>query len=1417
MAPRKEPSQYTTAELKAVLRSLNLSSTGNKSELINRLTEASSDVWENMADLVEKVLMDSAGDREPREENNSTSPTAGGSGTSASENDLLRREIELLKREKSLLEREVQVLSREHQSSSASMGSSNGRSVRSYVGINNIGGLLNEFQGDDGVFMNWKKQVELLQRTYELDEDSTKILIGSKLKGRAMKWFYSKPDHLELTANELLEEMSTMFDHRPNRLALRREFEQRHWQNSEVFADYFHEKIILANRVPIDDGELVDYLIDGISDTRLRDQARVQCFQTKSDLFEAFKKITITARPEPKDKAEYKNKDSQHLQRPTAFGDSSRAAGRRDSTMKCFNCSKVGHLSTSCPQPKRERGACFGCGATDHRISTCPKKNSTLSSTTNLVQSSASDSPYTLPVKFSISSGGSILNYEIVALIDTGSPVSIIKSSYVPIDARIPIASDDFNICGINGSKLVILGLFVKDIYVHNIKVNTKFLVVPDETMAYMALLGRDFIAGSPLNLKLRETFEIIEADRASKPKDEAEFDKQLLFVDISDQAECISDVLNINPNMEFEIANELRVLFTDIAKSNFEPAAHTYEMTINLKHNQPISFRPRRLSFAETEKLRIIIDGLSTDGIIRSSNSPYASPIVLVRKKNGEIRLCTDFREINKITVKDNFPTPHIDDLLDKLKNKRYFSKLDLKNGFFHVGVAEDSRQYTSFVTPFGQFEYLKMPFGLTNAPREFQRFTSGIFRTLIDQNKLLLYFDDLLIATGTIEEHFEILKEVFVLARKYGLEFRFDKCSFLYSEITYLGYLINEEGIRPSGEHIESLANFPVPRTARQVHQFVGLASYFRRFIRDFSLCAKPLYDSINKSEFSFGPTEFEAFETLKSYLVAQPILAIYSPKLQTELHCDASASGYGAILMQKQANGKLQPVSYFSRRTTPTESKYHSFELECLAVVYAIKRFHVYLFGIPFKILTDCDSFRLTLNKQSVNPRISRWAMFLQSYDYQVEHRPGSRMKHVDALSRCHSICILEANSLERTLLLKQDQDKVIQEIRKRLELSEDKCFELRDGLVYRKVRKGRLLFYVPESMETNIIRTCHDDVGHVGVEKVVTNITSLYWFPKIRSKVKVYTSNCLKCIEFSPASGKREGFLHGIPKGSVPFNTIHVDHCGPFEKTGRGNRHILSIVDGFTKYIRLYACKTVASKETISHLRDYFRSYGRPRRIVSDRGTCFTSDEFGGFSRDESISHVCVAVGTPRANGQVERFNRVITPMLGKIVEDPRKWDIALPSVEYAINNTTSRSTGETPSRLLFGIEQNGPVNDKLKLYLSQGIIEDRNLEEIRESASRNIDKIQTTNERYYNSKHKAATVYAQGDYVMIRNIDTTVGVNKKLIPKFKGPYVVKEVLDQDRYIVSDIEGFQLTQRPYQGTVGPDQMKYWTRNY
>ena len=363
--------------------------------------------------------------------------------------------------------------------------------------------------------------------------------------------------------------------------------------------------------------------------------------------------------------------------------------------------------------------------------------------------------------------------------------------------------------------------------------------------------------------------------------------------------------------------------------------------MSLRLTNGRPIYFGPRRLSLIEKEQLGKILDKLLSRGIIRESESPYASPIVLARKKNSEYRLCVDYRFLNKITLRDNYPLPLIEDQIDKLHDKIFFTLL-----------------------------------GLKTMRAKFQRFINAIFSELIKSGEVIIYLDNILVASKTLEHHFEILKRVFNLMVENKLGLRLDKCKFIQTKIDYLGYKISENGVSPTNHGIEAVLNFPIAQNIREVQSFLGWCSYFRKFIEGFSIIAKPLYDLLRKNmPFKFGPDELQAVEKLKNKLIDFPVLSICSPKDKTELHYDASKLGYGAALLQRKSDGLFHPVFYFSKRTTEVESRYHSFELETLAIIYALRRFRIYLQGIPFKIVTDCNALKLTLDKKYINPRISR----------------------------------------------------------------------------------------------------------------------------------------------------------------------------------------------------------------------------------------------------------------------------------------------------------------------------------------------------------------------------------------------------------------------------------------------------------
>jgi hypothetical protein len=436
-------------------------------------------------------------------------------------------------------------------------------------------------------------------------------------------------------------------------------------------------------------------------------------------------------------------------------------------------------------------------------------------------------------------------------------------------------------------------------------------------------------------------------------------------------------DLDNTSLNNLLELLNEFRNSFASSTREL--GSCLVAQMTINLHSDEPVVYRPYRLAMKEKEIVREIVDDLLENNIIRPSTSPCSSPIVLVIKKTGDHRLCIDYRALNKKTIKESYPMPLIDDQIDALSGNNYFTTLDLASGYYQIPIKEQDKPKTAFVTPEGHFEFNRMPFGLANAPATFQRMMHLVLGNM-RHKEALTYLDDVIIPSVDISEGMQRLKQVLQLLVNAGLTLKLDKCTFFGHSVNYLGFEISRDGIRLGSNKIDAVKNFLTPTNQRQVRQFLGLASFFRRFVQGFSIIAKPLTQLLKGDQsWVWSLDQQKAFEELKNTLVHKPVLALYSPEANTELHTDACKIGVAGILLQRDKQLKLRPIAYFSRQTTPEEQNYSSYDLETLAVVASLQKFRVYLIGIHFKVITDCNSLRATFSKRDMLPRVARFTAY------------------------------------------------------------------------------------------------------------------------------------------------------------------------------------------------------------------------------------------------------------------------------------------------------------------------------------------------------------------------------------------------------------------------------------------------------
>ena len=419
--------------------------------------------------------------------------------------------------------------------------------------------------------------------------------------------------------------------------------------------------------------------------------------------------------------------------------------------------------------------------------------------------------------------------------------------------------------------------------------------------------------------------------------------------------------------------------------------------------------------------------------GVIRKSNSPWSSPITLVPKPNGKWRFCTDYRKLNEITRKDNHPLPRIDSLLERFEGSKWFTTLDLAAGYWQIGMEERDIEKTAFITHEGLYEFTAMQFGLTNAPATFQRTMQVILGDLF-YTKAPVYIDDIIIHSKTFEDHIRNIEEVFQKLRKAKLKLGPEKCHFGFKEIKFLGHIIGKDGIKTDPAKIEKVKNYSRPVNLTQLRGFLGLAKYYRKFIKDFAKIAKPLNDLTKgmkskpleirdgikmkrkKSEKekskedegfmnNWGEKQEEAFKAIKKKLISAPILIYPDFKKEFILYTDASNIALGAVIHQKGDDGLEHVIAYENKTLNKAEQNYSTTELECLAVVWAIEKFDYYLEGNKFKVVTDHIALKWLFDKTIRKGRIGRWIARLQPYicDMEIIHKSGKKHMNADALSR------------------------------------------------------------------------------------------------------------------------------------------------------------------------------------------------------------------------------------------------------------------------------------------------------------------------------------------------------------------------------------------------------------------------------
>ena len=807
--------------------------------------------------------------------------------------------------------------------------------------------------------------------------------------------------------------------------------------------------------------------------------------------------------------------------------------------------------------------------------------------------------------------------------------------------------------------------------------------------------------------------------------------------------------------------------------------------------------------------------------GVIQQSNSPWASPIVLVKKKDGKFRFCVDYRKLNAATKRDAHPLPRIDDLLDSLQGSTMFSTLDLRSGYWQIGMSPEDREKTAFITPEGLWEFLRMPFGVSNGCATFQRAIQIVLSGL-KYDTCLCYFDDIIIPSVDLEQQCERLELVLSRFRQHNLRVKASKCCFGADKVTYLGHVVSAAGIQTDPKKIEAVASLEQPENVEQVRSFLGLAGYYRNFIPNFATLSAPLVQLTKKgSKFLWTSSQEHAFLQLKSLLCSAPILAYPQFNKRFFLQTDASDRGLGAVLTQVDHNGHERVISYASRSLSDREKAYSTTEKEALAIIFAASHYRVYLLGREFTLVTDHSALQWL---QSVEPkgRLARWVMALQEFRFVVKHRPGTANKNANALSRLpqqprdsfgtsapkHSPVPILATTMIPGYNLQQAQldDPYISTVinfkldnmpkppyfvwgREKMMRTFWHCWDdlhIVNGLLVKSLSVDQSLpqyaFVIPEHLVQSVMQGLHCSPfsGHLGIKRTLQRAKERYFWPHMNNELHDFVKHCQVCAQTKLDPNHLKAPLQAI-NVNEPFVFWAMDYMGPLPETTQGNKHLLVVMDHFTKWCEVFPTKDQRAKTVAEILvSKIFSRFGPPTVIHSDQGRNFESN---------LMQEVCCLMGVhksrtsayhPQCDGLVERQNRTLQDMLtGYVSQHQHDWDRWVDLVAYAYNTSVHSATGYSPYEMVFGRLARTPLELDLGLPLKNPCSQHeysesirRNLQSVAEVARQNLASSRNRYSKSDSLQNDSWAPLAPGQSVWLRRPK-----NWKFGGRWIGPYQI----------------------------------------
>ena len=857
-------------------------------------------------------------------------------------------------------------------------------------------------------------------------------------------------------------------------------------------------------------------------------------------------------------------------------------------------------------------------------------------------------------------------------LVDTGAAVSILNRKCDFVKANISA------LYSVTGSNVTIFG--------HN-TMTLKFGMGPDYTFTFVVadvsfnILGNDFLKHFDLSVRPNRNQLI---DNSSG----------IIFNGVtSNTFNFVSPLYNINTDND-EVARLIKdnvSLFTPFS-DKLTPNCKTRQ-SIDTISEQPVTCRHvRNLSAKQLAIAKREFDRMLGEGIIRRSNSTWASPLVLVPKKvEGDWRPCGDYRRVNSITRKDQYPLPNVQSILSACAGKRYFSSLDAQRAFYQIPLEEAAIPKTAVKTPFGLFEFLRMPYGLKNSAQTFQRYMDEVLHGI---DNVHCYVDDIIIATDTPEEHIQTLQKVFVRLQEYGIRLNESKCEWYRTSLEYLGHKISHDSIQPTNKKIEAIKQFKEPTTVRELKSFLGMIEYYRRFFPSLADLIEPLNRHRkpeskrvrNSKPIELTDDDKAIIQKVKDTFSEGMRLHSHDYSAALQLYTDASDFAIGASLEQCK-DGTSCPIAFFSRKLSKTEQNYDTFGKELLAVYAAVKHFWLYLTPGNFTVYTDHQALVSAVKNcpDNVPRRVNTQLQKLSEYEFNMVHLKGDKNLVADYLSRLVSVVATEPTVMPAELSVEQTKDNDIKDL---VQKYPDQFYAVEIDSM--KIwchgttnKTSKVVPVVPNSLRRRIFDQLHSS-NHFGFKRTFDLIRNRYFWPRMGRDVKQWCSACHNC-KIAKITRHTKVQQDPVEIPTVRFQEVHMDFVDLPECDGYNG--LLTITDRYTRWLEAIPVKDASTKTVINNfLLNWMARYGVPFRVITDRGPQFMSRDFSDFCKFIGMKHSPTTAYNPRSNGIDERQHRIIKDSLRAMPND--RWMDHLPMLLLSIRGAIKEPINTSSAYLTF---------------------------------------------------------------------------------------------------------------------------------